>query len=202
MNLFDFQQVVVLLQQYTSVFSFLSAFLGGTSLTLILSSMAGQGLLAFWQVFTFCFLGNLAADLLWFLVGRTALMERITDSKHLVGGYARVRKLIEKYKQKDLLIFILVKFVYGIRILTIILFGRHKYDFNKFLAYNTTAVLIITIVVTSVGWAAGKGMGHFVNIFENFKRALLVLIVVFLLMHFLRKLLSKLVLSWRNRRDK
>ena len=187
MEIFDLQTLLNFLQDYTSLACFLSAFWGGTSLTLVLSSISGQGIIPFWKVFTFCFLGNLVSDLLWFLAGRTALMARITDSRYLSKGYEKISRILAKYKKKELFIFIIVKFVYGIRILTILLYGRNRYVLNKFLAYNTTAVLIITVAVTFTGWMAGRGVGLFLDIFQNLKTATASLIVLLVLMHFIKK---------------
>lgn len=186
---------IALLQDHAAIICFAGAFFGGTTFTLFFSTIAGQGVISFWIVFFFAFLGNFLSDYLWFLFGRAKLVEKITYRKFLADGYHKVRTVQSKYKRSDLLIFVVAKFIYGIRILTIIYFGRIKYGVKRFLKFNTMAVFIITSVVVFSGWMVGKGVKLFLDVFLNLQTVLTFALAVVLVYHIVKALIQKIYIK-------
>ncbi|MBT3181794.1 MAG: hypothetical protein HN337_04700 [Deltaproteobacteria bacterium] len=180
--------------------SFLGAFLGGTSVTLFLAVLAGQGQLPPSELAIGAALGNLSSDFLWFMVGKSKRMLKWTSKGRFQRGYERVQRLAEVHKQQDLAIFILVKFLYGLRVITIIFFGRMRYSLKRFIVLDTAAVLIITASVIAAGWAAGKGASIFLDIFDGIRLAFTATVVGWLLFMVVRKLVRHYFLPEESNR--
>lgn len=171
------------------------AFFGGDGIIIFLSTLSGQGLINFWTIILFCSLGTISSDLMWFFIGRTRLAEKVISNKRFNRGYSKIERLLDKYGRSDFLLLLIVKFIYGIRIITIVYFSRERRNFYRFLNYNSIAVVVITVFITSLGWMAGKGIRSYVNIYENFrtviKSIVIVLVIFFILKTFIKKWLLK-----------
>jgi membrane protein DedA with SNARE-associated domain len=159
---------------------------------MFLSSLAGQGVLPLWKVFFFCYLGNFFSDCVWFAFGRTRLIQRIFLSRYFSRSYEKMNDVLKTFDSRELFVFILVKFIYGIRVITIVYFGGRRYNPSRFLAYNSIAILVITTAVTVSGWGTGRGIGLFMDIFGSIRTAFTSLVAIALLIHVVRKLAGRL----------
>jgi len=173
----------------------IGAFFGGDGIIIFLSTLSGQGLISFWTIILFCSLGTISSDLMWFFIGRTRLAEKVISNKRFNWGYSKIERLLDRYGRNDFLLLLIVKFIYGIRIITIVYFSRERKNFYRFLNYNSIAVVVITIFVTSLGWMAGKGISSYVNIYENFSMAIKIFVIVLVVFLILKTFIKKWLLK-------
>jgi membrane protein DedA with SNARE-associated domain len=171
------------------------AFVGGDVLIIFLSSLAGQGLINFWTIILFCSIGTVSSDVMWFFLARTRFADRLISSRQLNSGYAKLDRLLSKYGRNDFLLLLLVKFIYGIRIIAIVYFSRERRYFARFLNYNTFAVVVITLFVAFLGWMAGRGIRTYVDYYENFKTVMKIIVIFFVAFVILKSLLKKWLLK-------
>ncbi len=187
--------IISFIESYAPLVCVIGAFFGGDGIIIFLSSLSGQGLISLWTIIFFCSLGTISSDVMWFFIGRTRLTGKIISSKQLNSGYSKIERILKKFGTSDFLLLLIVKFIYGIRIIAIVYFSRERKNFLRFLNYNSIAVLVITLFVTSLGWMAGKGISSYVNIYENFMTAIKIivifLVIFFLLKSFIKKWLLK-----------
>ena len=190
----DFIQTAInLFHQHVEIISFLGAFFGGSSVTLFFASVAGQQHIFPLSFIIFASLGNFLSDLAWFFLGKGKLVNKTLSFKHVDRSHKKMNLLLQKYEKKQWWLFIIIKFLYGLRILALIYFGSIHYRFKKFAQYNFPAVLIINTVIIFCGWMAGKGVSTFLNAFESFKTITLFVIIVFCFYYILRFGITRIV---------
>ena len=171
------------------------AFFGGDGIILFLSSLSGQGVINFWTIILFCSLGTIASDVMWFFIGRTRLADKVISHKQFNRGYSKIERILAKYGRSDFLLLLIVKFIYGIRIITIVYFSRERKSFPRFVNYNSIAVLVITVFVSFLGWMAGKGIRSYVDIYENFRTAIKIIVLILVLFFILKSVIKKWLLK-------
>ena len=171
------------------------AYFGGDAMLLFLSSLSGQGLIHFWTIILFFSLGTISSDVMWFFIGRTRLAEKLISHKQLNKGYSRIERILTKYGRNDFLLLFIVKFIYGIRIIAIVYFSRERKRFGRFLCFNSIAVVAITVFVSLLGWMAGKGIRSYVDIYENFRSAIKIIVIVLVIFFILKSLINKWLLK-------
>ena len=164
-------QIALFLIEHTAATCFLAAFLWGNSATLVFAVTAGMGVIDPLTVFIFSTIGNHLKDTLFFFLGRSRLVDRFTSWKRVAPAYERLNALREKYAHHDLKVFILIKFMYGLRLISMTYFGSVNYPFPRYVAFNTIALAIINLVITIVGWGLGRGVGSDFDVFASGWRA-------------------------------
>ncbi len=169
-----------ILIEHTAWTCFLAALLWGNSAALVFAITAGMGMVDPWPVFIFSTLGNFAKDTLFFYLGRTRLIDRLTSAKRIAPAYERLNRLREKHQRHDLKVFIAVKFMYGLRLLSVTYFGSLNYPVSRYAAYNSIALTIINGFIVAAGWAAGRGIGESFHPFADFRSSAVFLIVAVL----------------------
>jgi membrane protein DedA with SNARE-associated domain len=187
----QWEPLTELLRAHAPLVCFLGALLGGTSVTLLLATLSSQAVIPFHNVFVFAFLGNMASDAFWFMVGNTAIVRRFTTRGSVGKAYRQVHALALRHRSREWLLFVLAKFIYGIRILTVVYFGSRRYPPARFALHDSAAVLAITAAVTVAGWSAGKGVSLFVDILGSAQKMLTFFAAAILVLHLLRKAMAR-----------
>ncbi len=160
-------QIANVLIEHTAATCFWAALLWGNSAALVFAVTAGMGVIDPLPIVVFSTLGNFCKDTLFFYLGRTRLIDRFTSAKRVAPAYERLNRLREKHARHDLKVFIVVKFMYGLRLLSVTYFGSLNYPFARYAAYNSIALIIINAVIVAVGWGMGKGLGERFDPFSN-----------------------------------
>lgn len=185
------QDLVLLVSEHAEVACLLVAFVAGSAWVLVLATLAGQDLIPFHTVFVYCAIGNYLSDALWYLAGRTGKRHGAFRWLPVERGLARTEAFIRAHRNKDLALFILVKFVYGIRVLMIVLLGLNAYPLKRFLIFNFSAVAVINFVVVGAGWMMGRGISVYVDVFTNLATLLTFIFAVYLLAVLTRYVISR-----------
>ncbi len=166
---------------------FVGSFVLGETVILTASFLAAQGWWSLQLVFWVSLLGTLASDSMWFFLGRflikTKRWEKYRERYNHVAEYIN-----RKTGNRPYLSLFFVKFVYGIRVLSIIYLSAHRTSFWFFLFIDTLASMILLTVVCGIGWLVGKGYGQAIDIFHDITYAIsgVVLLLV----------LYKLIMLW------
>ncbi|MGD9161656.1 MAG: hypothetical protein PVG39_24815 [Desulfobacteraceae bacterium] len=179
------------LSTYSEVICFLGAFFAGTGFVIFLATLAGQNVISPMILLCYAFLGNFLSDLIWFSLGRAVLFEKASSMKMLVKAKNQTTAFMARMESREYLVFIFIKFVYGIRIAAILYFGSIRYQWSKFFKYNALGVFIINLVALGVGWSAGKGLTIFISIFENFMLATAILLGIAAVLTLVRAAVAK-----------
>jgi membrane protein DedA with SNARE-associated domain len=179
------------LSTYSEAVCFLGAFFAGTGFVIFLATLAGQNVISPLTLLCYAFLGNFLSDLIWFYLGRSILFKKVSSMKMLVEAKNQTAAFMARMESRGYLVFIFIKFVYGIRIAAILYFGSIRYQWSKFFKYNALGVFIINLVALGVGWSAGKGLTIFVSIFENFMLATVILLGIAVLLTLVRAAVAK-----------
>ena len=177
------EELKELVMNHTSMVSFLGALLIGNSVTLFFSTLAGQGIVSWWKVGMFALLGNFIRDLFWYWIGRSRWVEKWTSTGRVSSGFEKLKILRERYSRNDWMVFILVKFIYGLRVIAILFFGSIRYDLFRFFRFDFIAVCVITTFIVGCGWMTGKGVGLFINVMESAQTAITFVVVFCLLLY-------------------
>lgn len=146
--------ILLFLAAHIQLLTSIVAFLGGEPLIILIAILSGQGFVPFWQLIIFSLLGVMAADTLWFCVGK--IIHKIR-SKRLIRLQKRIVKKIGKSPTK---ILVYSKFTFGIRIAAILLLGHSKMKFKKFILLDFITSLFLVILISSIGWLFGIGFIH------------------------------------------
>lgn len=194
-------EVILLIMKYQSLVYWiilLAALLGGEELIILFALLAGYGVLNIWKVALIGFFGILVADMLWFAFARTPIFEWLKRKakKHANGHYKHANYLVEKFSHRhDFIYLFLTKFVYGLRIISIMKVSRRRNSFFKFLSCDAPAILAWEIIVMPIGFLLGHSFFSVVNVLDDANKlvilGLLLLAVIFLVEKVIRDKLDK-----------
>jgi membrane protein DedA with SNARE-associated domain len=176
---------------------FAGSFIGGTVVILVIATFAGSADVPWWWLLAGAFLGNFASDIGWFALARSRVADRIRGSEHFAAQRERTQRLNEITRKRDWLLFIAIKFAYGLRIAQILLLGAVHYPWPRFLKLDGLAVLVINTAAVLSGWMVGRGVTRYFDWFENTGRlisAIALLVAVYLAG---RWAINRYMLKWR-----
>ncbi|PIZ50586.1 hypothetical protein COY27_06600 [Candidatus Woesearchaeota archaeon CG_4_10_14_0_2_um_filter_33_13] len=183
--------------QYTPLLSFLGAIIGGEETLILLSILASQGHLLVWTVFIFFYMGIITSDLLWYFIGRTKLFDWMIKRKYISKVYLRWDKLLNRAtKGNNFQALLITKFLYGLRLPTIMYLARERMHFKSFLFYTIIVNFIWTSIIMMIGWSAGKGISLATDLSNNLILYLVLIGITMLVFTLLIKFLSKITKKW------
>ena len=191
-------QTLNLMQELISYFGrheFATIFFGsiffGESVIIPAILLSAQGSLQPLGVFLASFLGTVTADIGWYFFGKRV----ITSFDRLGNLKKRYALFIQNIERKDewrrLLFFTFFKFIYGIRILTIIYFSIQKMPFMRFLAIDAGGTLLWLMAAFLLTWPAWRGVSSTLPTLDSFGYTLLAALGFLILFRFIYVWLSK-----------
>ncbi len=189
-------EMLTFLLGYMPLICFFGALVGGEETVLLLSVLAARDFYPIWIVFVFCFLGILVADSVWFFVGRLKLVTKMKEHKYFKKHSEKARNFIDnKFKGNHFILLFSTKFLYGLRIVTLMFLGR-RIKFKEFFMYNSIIAAIWTIVIVSLGWFAGRGVGWLWDTYRNLQLLIIVGIIIIVAFYILKIIVGKIVGKW------
>jgi len=175
---------------HPSLLFFIASFLGGEELILILAFLAAHKIFNLGNIFIFCFLGTLISDICWFLFGGF-LSKKVEFFRNALSKYKHLFNIIKKISDKNYIVLLISKFIYGVRITTIMYFGAHNLNLIRFVLYEIFVICVWLPIVLLLGWFAGKGVSFFVNIYDNVWIMFVIVVSFIIGISFLKKYLNK-----------
>jgi len=182
--------ITQLLIEYQLPALFAGAVFFGETVILTASFLAAQGWWSVWNVFLITLLGTVISDCVWFLLGNW-IMHKESFQKHKPKYEKLVTKLDKKIGNRPYLSLLVIKFLYGTRILTIIYLSFRKIKFWQFVVFDFLGTSFWLAVVMTIGWLAGKGYTRVIEIFHNIGYGLSALIVFFIFYRVVNVWISK-----------
>ncbi len=156
-NLEDF------LSSYGYVAVFAGTFIEGELFLLVAGFFVRHDFLQPIPTFIFSILGALTHELIYFFLGRWKGRSILLGNKYTKRRYIKAKKLVEKYGIYSLFI---IRFLYGMRVVPMMLMGATGFNFYKFLFFNVLSLVIWASIFLSVGYF----LGHIaINLFGNLK---------------------------------
>jgi membrane protein DedA with SNARE-associated domain len=133
----------------------LGTFFEGETVLLIGGAMAHRGLLTLPGVIVAAFVGSVAGDQLWFLVGKRwglAVIERRPSWRDRVGG---VERWLARYGSAFVVGF---RFIYGLRTISPLILGATGYPQRRFAWLNVIGAALWAATFAGLGWGLGEGL--------------------------------------------
>lgn len=170
---------------YGLIVLFLGVVFTGDVAIFVAFMLVWQGLFSVGSVFTTAVLGILSADIFWFTVG-TGLSSAWARRQRLHNKHHR---RIQKAKQlwtrltKDNMVhaMLLVRFVYGLRLPTILYLSTQRVSFKSFVLYDAAGIIMYVPILGLLGMLVGKGVDDAFSRFNSFTVILLVFVILLFL---------------------
>lgn len=166
---------------------YLGLFLGGDELILILSYFSALGYWNIIPIFFVIILANLSSDICWFLFGNKILMK--IKWKKWKKLHKFIKNLLRR-KKPEFVLFI-SKFIYGIRIITVISLGiNSSLSLLRFIFFDILSLMPITSILIFLGYFAGKGT-NYINVYKNIMLTIFGLFILSVFVYIIKKWTGK-----------
>ena len=176
---------------YYFLIGFLGSIFAGETVIIPLAIISVQTDISVLISFLSCYAGVFLADYLWFLVGKKNLIGRFLFIPRSFRGKRLPRKLEKALLEKTFYSMILIKFTYGFRILAVLYLGNKFRKTKKFILYNSVALFLGVGSVFILGVLVGKGIGNFIEFFENIRLGITVVLISTIILVCLIKIFEK-----------
>ncbi len=192
----NLEQVIGFLIPFISQNSYAVAFFGGLlageEVVMALAFMVANDILPLWVVFVFSFVGVLVCDSFFFLVGKLRIVRSLNRFEKIAHIYGKLDSFIIKFSRDSIFRTLLyTKFIFGTRLLTLVILGFRNIKFSEFLKADLFVVLVWSIVVVGLGWFAGSSFKIIVNVFKSVQIALFFIILLAFLVYIGKKWAEK-----------
>lgn len=177
LNFFTLAGVTYYLQTYGYLVMFVLMVVEGPIVTYISAFAASQGLFNVYWVFTLSVVGNLISDITFFWVGRKGRGKNFLNKEgRLSMTLDRILSHLDQHPGKSIAI---IKIVPGIPIPGVILTGKSKIKFSKFVFYALLVGIPYALFFTALGYYSGLTFSQFAKYMRIEEIVLLVLFVLF-----------------------
>jgi len=186
------ETLIQLISQYPILFSFLGGVFGGEETLFALAFLAYEGVLPFWTVFVFALLGELLVDAVLFVLSETFFLKFVRKKEWFKKTYNQVDGIVQRYSKGNNFVTLLsTKFVYGLRMATIIYLRARKLSVWRFTFINIFVSIIWMSVVMIIGIFAAQGFNYIIDTFKNIQLALTFVVFVLILFFIIKRWLTR-----------
>jgi membrane protein DedA with SNARE-associated domain len=152
------------LRSYGYVAVFLGTALEGETILILAGFAAHRGYLELPWVILFAFLGSLAGDQTFFVIGRRNGRPFLDRHPLWRARISRAEELLHRYQMPVILGF---RFLYGLRNVIPFAIGLSQISFRKFLFLNAAGALLWATVVGTAGYLFGSALEIFLGDLER-----------------------------------
>lgn len=104
--------------------------------------------------FTIAFVGTMLSDTVWFLLGTSVVRKRLERNGTWQKNQHFIARLNTVFGRFPFLILLVIKFLYGTRILTIVYLSVRKLPLWQFIVFNALGTLVWLSVLFGLSYAA------------------------------------------------
>ena len=144
----------------------IGTFLEGETILVVGGFVAHQGYLHLIGVILAAFIGSLAGDQLFFLIGRRYGHRFLARRPQWRPRVARVHALLER---NYLWLIVSFRFFYGLRTITPFALGTSNVPGRSFLVLNAVGALVWAVSFATAGYLFGAAVKHFVAGAERYE---------------------------------
>ncbi len=175
---------------------FFGAAFGGEVAMIFFAFLAAQKIFPFPPFLIIAFVAVICSDSLWFFLGRTKLISKITDHRYATNTVSIIIKAIHKMSRGHHgLALLFAKFIIGTRVVFIFYLSKTNIAFKNFMAYDLLAIFMWFSVIIPIGFLSGLGFTYISNILENIYAGigflLLILLIIIIIQIWFKKILTK-----------
>jgi membrane protein DedA with SNARE-associated domain len=131
---------------------FIGTFLEGEFALLVAGFFIKHGFLAPLPTLIISIFGALVHELIFFFLGRWKGKNFLLRNKYTRKNYRKMKSLIQKHEVSSLFI---IRFMYGMRVVPMMLMGAYGFNFYKFLFFNILSLIIWAILFLYIGYLFG-----------------------------------------------
>lgn len=154
--------------------------------------LASQGIIELHIVFIFSFAGVMITDTFWFCVGILSRRNAFLHHHYENRLSPRVRNMFQKlFGKRILLAMVVMKFMYGTRILNLMWLGFRRFDLPEFMLYEAISSAVFILALGAVGFLIGAGISLAYSVLQLVGIALLTLLGLFLMYEVVRFSIAK-----------
>ncbi len=156
--------IAALVASYGYLAVFVGTLLEGETILLAAGYAAQRGLLHWPAVIAIAIVGGTMGDQLAFMVGRwkgAVLIERFPSLAHRVP---QVHRLLERY---HVVLILMIRFLYGLRIAGPIIMGTTSLPFFRFAVLNFLGAVLWALIVSGAGYYFGVALEAWVADVEH-----------------------------------
>jgi membrane protein DedA with SNARE-associated domain len=172
-----FEGIILGFLEYYLLIGFIGSIFVGEMIIIPLGIISAQSDINSFFGFLSCYVGVFLADYSWFLIGKYNLIQKIFPLFRYLDNKKLPRNFRNLLLKKTFYSMILIKFAYGFRILAILYLGNRFKKTKEFLLYNSVAVFLGTGSVFILGWLIGKGIGNFIEFFDNLRMSITIILI-------------------------
>ena len=152
--------------EYIIIFG--GAMVGGEFALFALGFLAAQGILPVFSVVLLSFLASFPPNILWFLLGKTATVEKIISHRYANTTISIIGEAIIRVSRGNHFIgLIFAKFIVGTPVILTTYVHKTGLPFWRFIFYETPAIILSLLVLISIGYFSGLGFTYLADIFNN-----------------------------------
>ncbi len=140
-------------------------FLEGETVLLAAAAAASRDYLRFPVVIAIAATAGFLGDQLFFFLGHRYGMRLIARFPSLEPRVARVQALLRRH---DAPLILAIRFLYGLRVAGPIAIGTSGVHWARFAVFNCAGAIIWAIVIGSIGYGLGQGVGHLLPLLGDF----------------------------------
>lgn len=173
------------LEQFLDSYGYLAVFIGtfieGEFFLLVAGFFVKNGFLQPIPTLIFSILGALTHEIIYFFLGRWKGRAFLLGNRYTKRKYRMAKKLINRY---GILSLFIIRFLYGMRIVPMMLMGATGFNVYKFLFFNILSLIIWAMIFLSIGYIFGHAaqmlLGNIKDVY--FAIGLFFVFIVFLIL--------------------
>ena len=168
----------------------IGTFLEGELFLLLVGVMAKTSFINPVISLPFAVLGAFLHEIIYFWLGRWKGRKLLLGNSLTKRKYRKTKKLIHKH---EILSLFIIRFLYGMRLVPMILFGASKYNILKFSIVNTATLLIWSATYIAIGFIYGMALDKHM---EKFNQHLLLTVFAIIIIG----IAYHLIMKWGNKK--
>ncbi len=145
------------LQHYGYIAVFIGTFLEGEIFLLIVGFFIKLKMLNPVVSLISAMSGAFLHEIIYFLLGRWKGREFLLGNIYTRKKYRKAKQLVEKY---GILSIFIIRFLYGMRIVPMVLMGATGFGMFKFIFFNLISLFFWAVIYLSIGYFFGKAAEH------------------------------------------
>jgi len=199
--------IPILLLQYGYLSIFFGVAIGGEILILAVGFLSSLGHFNIFLAILVATLGVIIADTVFYLlgrIGRKKVFHRIARFFRI--SEERIAKSESFFKKHDIQAMLLVRFVYGLRAMTLIIAGVSRMKYYRFFFYNFIGTFIWALLLGILGYFFGESYviisDYVENIILSISIGVIIGVIILIIITLVKKFIIKEFKLNNGRNDK